>query len=150
MLKTPSLDKVSFLCKLLIYCANSDSRKTSRTLSFVAVIENPNKLRFCLRKTLSTNKLSVCKHRKYSFCWPGSRIATAISLFIFFTEKECGAPPAAIENGRLSRSLHLYSTTYNSEVEYMCTNNSYSMIGSPIVRCTEDGVWSELPICHSK
>ena len=71
-------------------------------------------------------------------------------LFISYVEKDCGTPPIDIENGHLSRSLQLYNTTYNSDIHYVCYNNSYVMVGSDTVRCTEDGTWSELPICHSK
>lgn len=71
-------------------------------------------------------------------------------LFISYVEKDCGTPPIDIENGHLSRSLHLYNTTYNSDIHYVCYNNSYMMVGSDTVRCTEDGTWSERPICHSK
>lgn len=67
-------------------------------------------------------------------------------MLCFFKEKDCGSP-ASIENGHIGKQL--FNTTFESEVDYICSNNSYTMIGMSTIRCAENGEWSTYPICSS-
>lgn len=64
------------------------------------------------------------------------------------TVKDCGTPPA-ITYGGISPYI-VYNTTFNSNVTYRCDGIGYTMTGSPIVRCSEEGTWQRVPVCHSK
>ncbi|XP_067931319.1 membrane cofactor protein-like [Watersipora subatra] len=58
---------------------------------------------------------------------------------------DCGKP-SEVENGQL---INFYgNTTFESTVTYMCIGLEYQMLGSELVRCTEDGSWSALPFCY--
>ncbi|XP_067930929.1 sushi, von Willebrand factor type A, EGF and pentraxin domain-containing protein 1-like [Watersipora subatra] len=58
---------------------------------------------------------------------------------------DCGKPPE-VENGQ---PLNRYSnTTFESTVTYMCIGLEYRMLGSELVRCTDDGSWSAPPVCY--
>ena len=65
---------------------------------------------------------------------------------MFSIGKDCGTPPD-IDDGHIPRQL--YNTTFDSEVKYSCNGLAYFMVGSPTIRCSEDGSWSTIPQCHS-
>ncbi|XP_067930927.1 sushi, von Willebrand factor type A, EGF and pentraxin domain-containing protein 1-like [Watersipora subatra] len=59
---------------------------------------------------------------------------------------DCGKLPK-VENGLPLN--HYGDTTFESIVTYTCIGPEYQMLGSELVRCTEDGSWSALPLCYT-
>ncbi|XP_067930935.1 sushi, von Willebrand factor type A, EGF and pentraxin domain-containing protein 1-like [Watersipora subatra] len=59
---------------------------------------------------------------------------------------DCGKLPK-VENGLPLN--HYGDTKFESIVTYTCIGPEYQMLGSELVRCTEDGSWSALPLCYT-